>query len=222
MRFFQKGEAPQFFTEEIEILQEILENRTTKTEKKRVWDSDFKEKKRLKKYILENEQNSLCCYCETELTLSEKGQAGNCHLEHIKPKDLDEKRLTFDYGNLAVSCQGNNCSEDLKAEDSCGHKKENLYDETLFLDPTKERNIRDHFSYNIDTGEIVPETENGRYMRDLLNLNGDLNNLKIARKDALESFEEILETDFEEAISIFEEENIAFISFLKYVYKDVA
>ncbi len=59
---------------------------------------------------LESTQNNLCAYCENSL-----GKAG--HIDHFKPKSLDRK-VTFDWENLIVSCCERN---------SCGEKKGEYY-----------------------------------------------------------------------------------------------
>ena len=70
MRYIQKLDAPQFF----------IDN-TTGISK---WEEYPVSKKPLKKYILKNEQNYLCAYCESKIELE------NSHIEHIKPKAIDK------------------------------------------------------------------------------------------------------------------------------------
>ena len=82
-----------------------------KKEKPKNWkDFDFKIKKELKNYMLENEQkignNSYCPYCERKIIASKNSQ-----IEHIKPKDrfpelfLDYKILLQDVLILRVVAQ---------------------------------------------------------------------------------------------------------------------
>lgn len=61
--------------------------------------------------LLEHTQNNLCAYCEHTLD-------NNGHIDHFKPKSLD-RRLTFDWNNLVVSCTNN---------DSCGNKKDKNFE----------------------------------------------------------------------------------------------
>jgi 5-methylcytosine-specific restriction endonuclease McrA len=126
MRYIQKQPIPQFFIDDTKTLQAKLISLANKKDKKLVWDNEYKEKRKLKLYILENEQNYLCCYCEAKVTLDDS------HIEHIKPKDMDEESLTFDYANLAVSCDGI-CFNDKNERLTCGHKKDNKFDETKFF-----------------------------------------------------------------------------------------
>jgi uncharacterized protein (TIGR02646 family) len=74
------------------------------------------------------EQYFLCCYCEHELE-SDEG-----HIEHLAPRRASPNR-TYDYSNIAISCNGGNVEH-------CGHFKDNRgknpnykYDKTLFSTP---------------------------------------------------------------------------------------
>lgn len=220
MRYIQKQPTPDFFEIDTKALQEKIIASETKKDKKLVWDKDYKEKRKLKEYILENEQNYLCCYCEAKVTLD------NSHVEHIKPKDIDEDSLTFEYGNLSVSCDGE-CFSDKRL--TCGHKKENKFDESKFLNPTKVVNIREYFIYT-DNGHIGAsnlDEAKSKYTMELLQLNTFNNYLPEARKIALDKFkdsvrENALKTGREMkeiAKLLLEKENLAFISFLRFKYK---
>lgn len=205
MRYIKKLNTPQFFTND-------TINLTS-------WNDYYSAKKRvLKEYISKEEQNYLCCYCEDKIDIN------NSHIEHIKPKSLDINNLTFDYSNLAVSCNGT-CrnSEDDNTRYNCGHRKDKndtQYIEELFLNPTQIRDIKEYFQYDID-GFITPSDKNiekAKYMIDTLHLNdGDLPK---ARKDTLKDLEE-LNIDFDELIFLLEQEDLAFISFLRYKYKNI-
>jgi len=165
MRYIQKLEIPTFFTKTIKDF--------------KIW-KDFKDKKQTKKYILENEQNWLCGYCEAKINLD------NSHIEHIKPKYLDIKNLTFNYNNLLVSCNGN-CFSEKDSKLSCGHKKENEFNENKFLDPTRIKNIRDYFIYeNYKIKESNLNKIKSEYMIDILKLNDS--RLSEARKKVLIEF----------------------------------
>lgn len=210
MRYIQKCDVPQFFIDDTQGLS--------------LWNELLAEKKRkLKKYILENEQNGLCCYCEGKVTVE------NSHLEHIKPKSLDTQTLTFDYNNLAVSCNG--ICDSGEEKEYCGHKKQNDFDEAKFLNPTLVKNIREYFLYK-DDGEIISsglDDEKVLYMIILLQLNTFNNYLQEARKKALLEFRnsvikkaQATGKDLKEiAIILLNQERLAFISFLRYMYKDL-
>jgi len=150
-----------------------------------IWDDYYSDKKRkLKKYILDNEQFWLCCYCEKKVTLD----GGASHVEHIDSRELNPP-LTFDYKNLVVSCQGDtyNDIDFNKSKNTCGHKKPNDFDKNLFLNPTIETDIQDYFTYE-DNGIMKPSDKDkgkAKYTITLLNLNGDNNLLAEARKKVL-------------------------------------
>ena len=63
------------------------------------------------KSSLRAEQRGLCCYCE----LNVSDVSG--HIEHMEPRSKNAAR-TYDYSNLAVSCDGGNVEH-------CGHYKDN-------------------------------------------------------------------------------------------------
>lgn len=220
MRYIQKLPTPDFFIEDTKELRERIKKEKNKS---KVWDKDYKNKRYLKEYILNNEQNWICGYCEAKINLD------NTHLEHIKPKLLDYDNLTFDYQNLIVSCQGT-CFNELndKTPKTCGHKKGGEYDETKFLNPTVEKDIRKYFKYteNGYIGASKLDKDKSVYTINLLQLNTFDNKLPEARKQALKEFRESIKrfakktgkTKKELAKKILSKENKAFISFLRYIY----
>jgi len=203
MRYIQKLNRPQFF---------INDTHTLKT-----WNDYYSSKKRvLKAYISKEEQNYLCCYCEDKI------DSNYSHIEHIKPKSLDIENLTFDYYNLAVSCNGT-CrnSEEDNTRYNCGHRKDKedtKYDNDKFLNPVKVEELREYFIYDSDA-KIIPSAKNrdkSEYMINTLHLNDG--GLPRAREDALKDLEE-LDIELEDLIVLLNSENLAFISFLRYTYK---
>jgi uncharacterized protein (TIGR02646 family) len=74
---------------------------------------------------LRQEQNGLCCYCELEV------EDDHGHIEHMEPRSHNRAR-TYDYSNLAVSCNGGHTEH-------CGHYKDNRsgysWDVGRFLPP---------------------------------------------------------------------------------------
>ncbi len=133
-------------------------------------------KKRLKKHILEREQEvngGFCCvYCERKI------YPEHSHIEHVKPRALFPEAV-FDYDNLTVSCQVEEVvvsgyRRNLK---TCGHRKGEQFDESVFINPVIFDPGR-FFTYDETTGEIIPAKDIGgedqlraRYTIDLLNLN---------------------------------------------------
>ena len=209
MRYIQKTVTPQFFIHNSQGL-----NR---------WDECKKSKKTLREYILKNEQNCLCIYCESKIS-SDKNSS---HIEHIRPKAHDKyPHLTFEYKNLAVSCNGtcHNVNND-QMKHSCGHLKDNEYDENLFLNPVEITDIRDYFEYDIDEGEIKASSKNvnkASYMITTLHLNDG--RLPSARKKALQNFIKKMGgiDSFKRKETLknrLNQENIDQISFLKFRFK---
>jgi uncharacterized protein (TIGR02646 family) len=208
VKFVQISNTPQFFLDDTKGLSK--------------W-KEYKKKKALKKYLLDNEQNGLCGYCEAKVLLT------NSHLEHIKPKYLDDN-LIFDYTNLLVSCDGVCFSENNKRV-TCGHKKGSDFDEFKFLNPTKVKNIREYFIYTdkymIESSDL--DTQKANYTLELLELNRFNNYLPEARKKALEEFQKSVRENAEKSKRTLKEiaklllnrENLAFISFLRFKYKGI-
>ncbi len=210
MRYVQKLSIPQFFIDD-----------TTGLTK---WANYYADKKRnLKKHILKEEQSYLCIYCESKISNN------SSHLEHIKPKCLDISNLTFNYHNIAVSCNGTCHNSDTdNTKYHCGHRKDSVdtvFDEAKFLNPVEVLNIREYFQYDFDDYLINPSNKDNtkaQYMIDTLRLNDG--GLPKARKKALEIFMNKMEkisdikTRKEKMKQVLNNENIAFISFLKYKY----
>ena len=117
---------------------------------------------------LRQEQQFLCCYCETEIVEDDS------HIEHLVPRSFQNSR-TYDYSNLAASCNGG-------AVDHCGHYKDNRhrnttcrYDESRFCYPHDPNTCR-LFSY-LPNGDVIPaqglshqEQDKAQYMIGYLGL----------------------------------------------------
>ncbi len=73
--------------------------------------------------ILIQEQCGLCCYCESLVN------SGDGHIEHLEPRKKNQKR-TYDYTNLAISCNGGNGQH-------CGHFKDAPHNHDFAWDPKK-------------------------------------------------------------------------------------
>ena len=121
------------------------------------WIKDKREYgQRLKEFILEKEQENVCCYCE-------KGTASDIkesHIEHIRPRDKFPK-LKNDYHNLVVSCQ---------TAKRCGNAKGNQFNKD-FIVPTEE-NPGEYLTYS-PNGEIRADGDNRKGIEtiNILNLN---------------------------------------------------
>jgi len=214
MRYVQKVDTPPFFTNDTDGL--------------RQWDEYSGKKINLREYILKEEQSYLCIYCESKISAS----ASSSHLEHIKPKYLDALKLTFDYHNIVVSCNGTCCNSDTdNTKYHCGHRKDRSdtpFVESKFLNPVTTPNIREYFQYDFDDCLISSsdkDIEKSQYMIDTLHLNDG--ELPQARKKALENFRKKMQkisnikNRKETMKQVLSNENIAFISFLRFKYSTV-
>ena len=158
------------------------------------WDSFTPEIKQvLKQYLLEEQENSCCPYCEIEINLE------NSHIEHIKPKNIFPNLLA-DYNNFIACCL---------TKKRCGNSKASKWSE-LFINPITE-NPEDYFEYDIKTGRMVPifkegeKYEKAKYTIDLLNLND--NRLCEIRKKYI--FEFLSFANFESINSFFITSNLS-------------
>jgi len=191
------------------------------------WNGYLAENKRtLKKYILDNEQGSLCIYCESNVRVE------NTHLEHIKPKSFNKyPEFTFTYANIAASCEGDLHSEDDGSKETCGHKKDDEYCHIRFIDPTLTPGIRDYFEYDFDDKNVInikcsgKDPNRAEYMISVLKLNEGA--LPKARKKMLDSFIKKIATFQDKDLrkqkikKIINMNSIAFVSMLNSKYKNL-
>ncbi|MDM8545390.1 retron system putative HNH endonuclease [Candidatus Venteria ishoeyi] len=204
MRYIHKQAAPDFFVTEIE--------------QPEFDDSTFSLhcKTRLREYI-STEQQQLCAYCEAKL------EKNHSHLEHMEPQKQNPKRR-FDYQNLVASCDGGNasCSEQERDAyegfdiNSCGHRKDNAFDESLFLNPVVVKNIQAHFNYDRNTAEISASElapAKASYMIDLLHLNSVY--LCVSRDQARIAFVKVLINKTPQIQQQMLKQSRPFISFLQ-------
>ena len=212
MRFIQKIDKPIFFVND--------------TNGFKNWDEYIVSKNSLRKYILKNEQNYLCIYCETKITSDNISS----HVEHIRPKAQDKyPELTFEYNNLAVSCNGTCFNQiDDRRKYNCGHIKDDEYEEGKFLNPCEVVDLEVYFQYDFDDFKISPTKKNfskAKYMIDTLKLNSG--RLVKARENTYKSFNknmkktrDIVERNekIKKNINLVK---IQFISLLKYKYKAI-
>jgi len=98
-------------------------------------DPAFNPVRTIVKHQLNDEQGGCCIYCEQELARDDG------HVEHIKSKSRNQT-LTFDYGNLAHSCNDG---------DHCGHHKKS---QIIPIEPRGNCNYL--FSLTLSDGLLVP------------------------------------------------------------------
>lgn len=115
------------------------------------------------KESLIQEQNHLCCYCESAI------RDANSHIEHYKPRYNHQNEI-YSYANMACSCNGGQGKDD-----HCGHYKDKTYDDKKFINPSNEKS-GPLFKYDIEGG-VDPahgisayNTERVSYMIEILNL----------------------------------------------------
>lgn len=209
MRYVCKTDSPDFFNQEKEIL---------------IDDSSWKNlhcKNKLRLHLIA-EQKNLCVYCERKIN------ENNSHIEHVSAQSNDPT-MRFEYENLVASCNGDQCNPCLKdsfrPEDinSCGHKKSNDMDENLFLNPIRQKNIAEYFSYDNVTCAICPSQEDepkATYTITLLGL--DNNRLNLERSNARSAFSKTIKryppTDYKSKIRGLLSKSPPFVSFLQFYY----
>lgn len=163
---------------------------------------------KLREYILLNEQNLLCVYCEKEIDDNPK----NSNIDHFRLKagHLFPER-TLDYKNLVVSCNTKGRCSNYKDKHI---KSKSDYDN--IVNPIDE-NPNDYFDY-LPTGEIVALKNNAKaeFTIDIFNLGrheGD--SLSQTRKQITESLRYCNNLSLDEIYNEFGNE---YYSFIKIIY----
>jgi len=129
------------------------------------------------------EQGFICCYCERRITRDES------HIEHIKPRSRYPDD-SLDYGNLLASCMR---EMEKRKPRHCGMRKDNWYDESLFISPTDSAcEGRFGFTgmgqiYSLDDGDAAANETIDR-------LGLDIRKLRAKRKGVLDAFVDDLNT----------------------------
>jgi len=134
----------------------------------------------LREYILENEQSSMCAYCEKKITSDSK----KSNIDHYKTRNLHPE-LTLDYNNFFVSCNNlNHCSS---KKDNIGLNKNDYENMMNPLD----KDLDENFSYAL--GEIEGKNKKANFTIDTF----ALNNISLVeeRKEIIRNFEFYKEFD---------------------------
>jgi len=165
----------------------------------------------IREYILTEEQNKICIYCEKSIDSDPK----NSNIDHFKLKAghlFPEK--TLDYANLVVSCNTNNrCSK---------HKDKHIKskdDYANIVNPVIE-NPDDYFDYLL-TGEIIAKDNNQKaeFTIDIFQLGQKQDEpLSRQRKEIARSLMYISNLSIDEVYTIFNNE---FYSFIKSIYPKI-
>lgn len=156
---------------------------------------------KLREYILIEEQNLLCAYCEKEIDDDPK----NANIDHFKTRNLFPQ-LTLDYSNLLVSCNSRDRCSDYKDK-----YVQNQGEYQNIINPVEE-NPNEYFDY-LTTGEIVANNDKAEFTIDIFKLNHKtLNEQRLLLSKALNQFTNL---SLDEILNIFGYE---FQSFIKTVY----
>jgi uncharacterized protein (TIGR02646 family) len=165
----------------------------------------------LREYILLEEQNLLCAYCEKAIDSSPK----NSNIDHFRLKAGHLfPEMTFDYNNLLVSCNTSGRCSDYKDK----HIKSKSDYENI-VNPITE-NPDDFFDYLI-TGKIIAINNNPKaeFTIDIFQLGRERNEpLSRQRKEIADALEHINNLSLDEIYDIFGNE---FYSFIKMIYPKI-
>ena len=137
-------------------------------------------KRELKRQLTEDQQG-LCCYCESRL------RDNYSHIEHFRPQETYPE-LSLDFRNLLCFCQSN-----LRKGDPChcGNAKGNWFSETTLISPLSP-DCASHFRFTGD-GHIHPaDAQDQAAIETIAHLCLDIPKLVAYRQAALAAF---LDTD---------------------------
>lgn len=116
---------------------------------------------KLREYILLDEQNLCCAYCQKEIDASKYCS----NIDHFKTRNLFPE-LTLEYNNLLVSCNTKNrCSSSKDSQTSILKTRE---DYKKIVNPVSD-NPDEYFDY-LATGEIIGKNEKAQFTIELFNL----------------------------------------------------
>jgi uncharacterized protein (TIGR02646 family) len=144
------------------------------------WDEIGDIRADLREYILTNEQDGMCAYCEKKIT-SDKDKS---NIDHFKTRN-HFPNLTLEYDNLFVSCNNQN---------HCSNKKDNLglqKDEFEEILNPASNEVKNSFSYK--AGIMIGKTSKAKYTIDVFNLNNI--SLEKERNKIVQNFEYYKELD---------------------------
>lgn len=168
MKYIQKGPEPE----------ELL---LWKAQANGDWSPSFKalrgcEKQALYQSLLK-EQGAICCYCEQRITQE------SSHIEHLKPQEREDVD-DLDFSNMLCSCIKIRIKG---AENHCGVRKDNWFDENLFVTPIQS-NCEQQFRYSFN-GQIHSTNDASEETIHRLGLN--CSKLQRLRKAAIDGFVEM-------------------------------
>lgn len=149
-------------------------------------DSDGKKRRQKMRSQLIEEQGHICCYCMKRILLDKS------HIEHFWPKAYFPQ-IDLEYNNMFASCNGVGI---ISADEYCGHKKEDWWNENM-IPPTK-LEIETVFRYSVD-GKIhsvprKPTTDIAQEM--IIHMGLDSFHLERNRREAIENSEVFDEEEY--------------------------
>jgi len=163
------------------------------------WNEISSIRAEVREYILTNEQNSMCAYCEKKTDSNPK----KSNIDHFKTRNIHPE-LTLEYSNLFVSCNNpNHCSS---IKDNLGLKKEDFI---KLISPLN--NTDENFTYS-NTGDILGQNDNAIFTKDAFALNHI--SLVEERKQIIQNFECMKDFTEDELAGAFESHK-SLISYLK-------
>lgn len=142
------------------------------------------------------EQGGLCCYCGGPI--GRHKQPTDCHIDHVCPQSV-RVDLELEYSNMLGSCQGREpdrfrwpppAPEDCRhppASEHCGHKRDNWFDEALFVTPLRP-DCESYFCFG-SSGEISATRDPAKFdaaSETIKRLGLEIPRLQAARKAAIE------------------------------------
>lgn len=201
MIHIKRHEEPQFWSEYKQKHPSEDYNDLQNTEEGRIV------RNKLREYNID-QQHGLCAYCCKGIELD------NSLNEHIMPRGIGEYSvLSMEYSNIIVSCN-------VEGKDAtCSAAKKNIYS-SMFVSPLEE-DCEDHFEFNT-SGEIVSDSDRGKYTIDVLNLNSY--RLCNARKAQLRVCDSYNDPDMVKKIFLeYDDDNRLqpYADIIKYFYGDI-
>lgn len=207
MRFIEKGPEPQ----------ELIDHKNLENEN---WHPTFGElhsnvKQAIYKSLLD-EQQHICCYCESRLELND------FHIEHVNPQHLPDVD-PLDYTNMACSCLRPTKIEKTALKPKlplhCGHSKGK---KQILIKPF-DIDCETHFTYT-DDGQILPVEDDVAAKKTVNILALDIDKLNSLRSEAVSVYidpnkdEDTIKLEMEQDMLPKDGKLPAFISIIKYHY----
>jgi len=169
------------------------------------WEKISEIRSSLREYILSEEQNGLCGYCERKIT----SDSNESNIDHFKTRNLFPEE-TLNYDNLLVSCN--------RKETCATHKDQNIKTKNEYskiINPVAD-NPDKYFEY-LPTGEIISKGGNSKakFTIDIFNLGKKESDYLVQRRKQLTKAIDNIDLPLNEILELMEYE---FQSFIKNIY----